>query len=304
MAVIDVEKAKSSIGINIIETPVRKALHRRYGNATAFYKCEHIQVTGAFKIRGALNAIASLGVHRSVVTAASTGNHGVACAHAAAIYNKRCVIFLPEHTDNSRRQRIETLGAEIILYGRECGEAENEARRVASVKGWDYISPYNDPHVVAGQGTIGLELLQQIPDLTHVFVAVGGGGLISGIAHAIKRHRPDVQLIGCSPQNSNVMAESVRKGSIQTWSGDETLSASTVGGVEEGAVTFQMCQTLVDQWVDVTELEIKDALNRLEVDELLYVEGAAAVADAAALKYSKTLGSEARIVIILCGSNR
>ena len=304
MVLIDVAKARRAISENIIKTPVRRALHRRYGNTTAFYKCEHIQVTGAFKVRGALNAIASLGSDKSVITAASTGNHGVACAHAATIQNKRCVIFLPEDTEPNRRRRIEALGAEIVIHGRECSEAENEARRIAALNNWHYISPYNDPQVIAGQGTIGLELVEQIPNLTHVFVAVGGGGLISGIAQAIKNSRQNVKIIGCSPKSSNVMAESVKMGTIQPWSGEETLSASTAGGVEDGAVTFQFCQELVDDWIDVTEPEIESALSQLEADELLYVEGAAAVADAAAQKYSKSLDQDACIAIILCGSNR
>ena len=296
--------AARRIAPHLVETPLRRALVKRYGALDVVYKCEQLQVTGSFKARGALNRMLSLDAHHQHVVAASTGNHGVACAYAAQVSGHRLSVYMPGGTDASRQHRIQALGATVRLVGKDCVDAEIAARQEMKAGRGVYISPYNDLSVVTGQGTLGLEVVRQYPDVTHVYIAVGGGGLISGMASAIKQLNPSVTIVGCSPSNSNVMHASVAAGRILAWDGETTLSKSTAGGVEPGAITFSLCATLVDEWVDVTEAEIQSAMDGLLRDELLYVEGAAAVADAALHKHAAGLPPTAKPLVILCGANR
>jgi threonine dehydratase len=268
------------------------------------YKCEHVQVSGAFKVRGALNHTLSLPDSERRVIAASTGNHGVAVAYAAQCTQREAVIFMPSGTSPQRQARIERLGATVHLAGADCVDAERAARKAMNEGRGTYISPYNDPVVIEGQATLGLELFEQDPDITHVVIAVGGGGLISGMGAVLKALNPSIQIIGASPLNSNVMALSVRSGQVQPWSGLDTLSASTAGGLEEPSVTLPICREVVDRWIDVSEAQIQASIDRLQADELIHIEGAAAVADAATPQVAAEAQDNARIAVLLCGANR
>jgi threonine dehydratase len=172
------------------------------------------------------------------------------------------------------------------------------ARQVAGESGRVYISPYNDADVMAGQGTIGVELLRQFPDVRSVFVAVGGGGLIGGIGAYLKSVRPEVEIVGCWPENSPVMHECMRAGHVVEVAERPTLSESTAGGLEPGTVTLDVCRRVIDRAVFVTEDEIRDAMRLLLRTEHWVVEGAAGVAVAA---FRKAGGPNAAIV--LCGRN-
>jgi threonine dehydratase len=165
-----------------------------------------------------------------------------------------------------------------------------------------YISPYNDPRVVGGQGTIGIELEQRLDRIDAVFASLGGGGLICGIAGYLKSGYPDIQMIGCSPQNSQVMIQSVKAGEILALPSLPTLSDGTAGGVEAGAITFDLCQMLVDDYVTVTEEEIKDSLRQFMETHHMLVEGAAAVAVSSYLKTRERFVGK-NVVIIVCGGN-
>ena len=296
--------ARDRISRHLVITPLRPALIRDYEGLEVRYKCEQVQVTGSFKVRGALNRSISLPTELNHIIAASTGNHGVACAYAAKVVGKRATIFMPGGTDEARIQRIAALGARVRVVGSDCVDAEVAARQAMDDGEGFYISPYNDLKVIAGQGTLGLELCTQWPAMTHLFIAVGGGGLIAGVASAIKHFLPHVKVIGCSPSNSNVMHASVKAGKILEWSGANTISKSTAGGLEEGTVTFQLCRDIVDDWIDVTEADIQDSMDCLLEQELLYVEGAAAVAEAAVTKYAPRLPKDSKVVVVLCGANR
>lgn len=296
--------AQERIAPFIIRTPLRPAMFGSFSGKQVLYKCEHVQVSGAFKVRGALNHTLSLPRDQRRVIAASTGNHGVAVAYAAKCTQREASIFMPSTTSTARRSRIERLGATVHLVGKDCVEAERAARHEMSLGQGTYISPYNDPIVIEGQATLGLEILQQDSEVTHVIIAVGGGGLISGMGAVLKQLNPRIQIIGASPENSNVMSRSVESGVVETWSGLDTLSASTAGGLEEPSVTLPICEKVVDQWIDVPEAEIAQSMDRLLEDELMYIEGAAAVADAAARTVAAQSKEGARIVVLLCGANR
>merc|ERR1719242_547726 len=147
-----------------------------------------------------------------------------------------------------KREKLLSLGADLVYHGTDCELTELEGRRLARESGdlMEFISPYNDLEVIAGQGTLGVEILEQLPNLDYLFISVGGGGLISGVAAYVKTVRPEVVIVGCQPAASPVMSESVGAGKIVEWPSTDTLSDATAGGVETGAVTFPLCVTLVD----------------------------------------------------------
>lgn len=267
-------------------------------------KLEHLQITGSFKLRGAFNKILTLSedeAQAGVVTA-SSGNHGMATAYALKACGKRGAIYLPETVAKTKLDALRRLGADPRLVGLESGDAELAARQAAEREGKVYVSPYNDPQVIAGQGTLGVELLADWPDLEAVFVSVGGGGLISGIGSFLKTERPAIRIIGCLPENSPVMYESVRAGRIVQCPNLPTLSDGTAGSVEEGSITFDLCRQVVDEFILVSEEEIALAMRRLIVEQRMVVEGSAAVAVAALLKSGRRFSGK-KTAIVLCGGN-
>ena len=272
--------------------------------AEVYFKCENLQQTGSFKARGALNKILSLSPEerqRGIVTA-STGNHGAACAYAMQQVDARGIVFVPESSAETKIANIRRLGAEIRTFGTDSLEAELEARAYADTNDMTFVPPYNDPFVIGGQGTIALELLEQLPQLDAIFVSVGGGGLIGGIASYLKATKPETRIIGCSPQNSQVMAQSVQAGQLLDLPSLPTLSDGTAGGVEADSITFPLCRDFVDTYISVTEKEIADSLRTFMGAQHMLIEGAAAVAIAAFLKEAKLYKGK-RVVILLCGAN-
>jgi len=273
--------------------------------AAVWLKCESLQHTGSFKLRGALNKVLSLppdALARGVVTA-STGNHGRGVAHALSVVGARGTIYLPTTALAGKVAALRRYPSVALeLHGEESGATEIFARRTAEARGQVYISPYNDLDVIAGQGTIGLELDRQCPALDAVFIAVGGGGLISGIAAALRARRPGVRVIGCWPEHSPALHASLQAGRIVDVPEQPTLSDATAGGMEPGAITFELARELVDESVLVSEDEIADALRLVVAEHHLVVEGAAAVAVAA---YRKTAARHAgkSVAIVLCGGN-
>ena len=278
--------------------------YSQLSGAGVAFKCENLQHTGSFKARGAMNKLLSLSEkerRRGIVTA-STGNHGAACAFAMQQVGARGIVFVPETAEETKLAAIRRLGAEVRTVGTDSVEAEIFARAYAAEKGQTYISPYNDPFIVGGQGTIAMELLEQQPELDAVFVSVGGGGLIGGIAAYIKSVRPGVQVYGCSAQNSQVMALSVAAGELLDLHSLPTLSDGTAGGVEAGSITFPLCRDFVDHYISVTEEEIADSLRVFMGAQHMLIEGAAAVAIAAFLKTADQLQGD-NVAILLCGAN-
>lgn len=278
--------------------------YSQLSGAEVYFKCENLQHTGSFKARGALNkvlALSDIERQRGVVTA-STGNHGAAVAFALSKLNARGIVFVPDGAASSKIDAIQRLGAELRFWGSDSVEAEIHARSYAAEHEQVFISPYNDPLIIGGQGTIGLELEQQQENIDAVLVSVGGGGLISGIAGFLKRHRPNIEVIGCSPENSQVMIQSIIQGAILDLPSLPTLSDGTAGGIEQDAITFPLCQQYVDDYETVTEEEIAGSLRQFISWHHMLIEGSAAVPIAALLKRHNQLAGK-RVVIVLCGAN-
>ena len=296
--------AERLIRPHIRETPVvhSLALSESTG-AEVWLKCENLQVTGSFKARGAVHRLLALpdAERRRGVIAASSGNHGVGVAYAGQALGIPVTVYVPDFVSPAKAAAMRRLGATVEISGTDGLDTELEARRVAESDGRCYVSPYNDLAVVAGQGTVGVELRRQVDGIGTVVVAVGGGGLIGGIAALLKRHAPNVKMIGAQPANSRVMMESVRVGRVVEIPSEPTLSDGTAGGIEADTVTFPLCQALVDEWIEVSEEEIAAGMRHaIEVEHLL-VEGSAAVA-VAALSKSRGLPS-GRVIVVLCGGN-
>jgi threonine dehydratase len=211
-------------------------------------------------------------------------------------------VFVPEGASSAKVAAMRASGADVRVHGTDGLDAELAARRVASASGMPYVSPYNDLAVVAGQGTIGVELRAQGPRLDAVVIAVGGGGLISGVGADLKTHWPGVEVIGAVPSNSPVMAASIRAGHVVEFVSLPTLSDGTAGGIERDAMTFAFCRALVDTWVEVPESEIAAALHHCVVREHVLVEGAAAVAVAGLWRRADVLHGK-RVGVVLCGAN-
>lgn len=269
-----------------------------------FFKLENLQQTGSFKLRGASNKILSLepGQAAQGVIAASNGNHGLGIAAAAKRAGIDAEVYVSSHVSPAKVQRIEEYGARIQRAGTDPLEAEVAARAAASAQGKVFISPYNDAQVMAGQGTIAVELLRQLPEFDALFVAVGGGGLIGGIGAYIKCVSPQTKVVGCWPENSPVLFESIKAGRILDVPEEPTLSESTAGGLEPGSVTLDICSRVIDRSVLISEDEILDAMRRVRAIKGWVIEGAAAVAVAAFLKNARIYRGK-RVAVVICGGN-
>ena len=301
----EVLRAETHIRPHIRETLLDYSPYlSRLGNASVYCKLENLQYTGSFKTRGAMNKILSLShdeLERGIV-AASTGNHGAAVAYSLQKLGKSGIFFVPETASPAKIKSMELLGAEVRYFGDDSAVAEMHARAFAEEHGMTFISPYNDPQIVAGQGTIGVELERQLERVDAVFVALGGGGLISGLGGYLKSVRPETTIVGCSPENSRVMMESVRAGEILDLPSLPTLSDGTAGGIEPGAITFELCRAFVDEYVTVTEEEIAESLRLFVQVQHILIEGAAAVAVASYLKLRERFAGQ-QVAIVICGGN-
>jgi threonine dehydratase len=293
-----ISRAERRIRDWIIETPL---LASPIG---PHLKLENLQLTGSFKARGAFSRLLVLSDAERAggVIAASTGNHGAAVAFAATRLGVAGRIVVPANADPGKVEAIRALGGAVEVHGDDSAVAEAYARRLAEREGLPYISPYNDPDVVAGQGTVGIELHRQLPAIDAVFIALGGGGLLAGVAAWLKSVRPAVRVIGCSPENSAVMIESVQAGRIVEREAKPTLSDGTAGGIEAGAITFELVRSLADEYLTVTEDEIRGAMRLVHETHGLAVEGAAGVAVAGYLRQAERWRGHAAVAI-LCGGN-
>ena len=269
-----------------------------------FLKLENLQHTGSFKVRGAMNALLALNQKqqmRGVVTA-SSGNHGIAIAFGLDRLHLKGRIFVPENVSSAKVAAIKSFGGEVHYYGEDSAFTEEFARTYADQNEMVYISPYNDVRVIGGQGTIGVEMSRQLDRVDVVLAAVGGGGLISGIASYLKAVFGEVTVIGCSPEHSPAMQQSIQQGHIVTLDSLPTLSDGTAGGLESEAITFPLCQQLVADYILVSEEEIRQALRLFIETHHMLIEGAAAVALAALLKNANQFQGKT-VAVVLCGAN-
>lgn len=297
--------AEARIRPHVLETPLERSHYlSQASGAEVYLKLEHLQHTGSFKLRGATNKLLSLSpeqLKRGVI-AASTGNHGMAVSYAARKLGAQATIYMKEGALPEKVELIRSYGGDTVFYGQNPVHAENKAREVSRQSGQVFISPYNDQQVVAGQGTLGAEMARQVPGLDAVFISVGGGGLISGIGSYLKLVNNKTKIVGCWPENSPVMYQCMTAGRIIDVPEEETISDSTAGGVEEGAITLELCRRVIDECVLVSEADIAAALKLLLEKERWLVEGAAALPVAAWLRQAKNCRGK-KVAILLCGRN-
>jgi len=301
----EVEEADRRIRPHVLVTPVEHSIYlSRLIGGTVYLKLDLQQTTGSFKFRGASSAITALSeeeLDRGVVTA-STGNYALAVGEAMKNRGRVPTIYVGHNTPQSRIDLIRDHGLDVILDGKDGGEAEAKARAVAEEEGKIYVSPYNDARVVGGQGTCGLEIAHQVPDVDTVIAACGGGGLISGSAGYLKSYNAGIEAIAVSPENSPVMCESVRQGRMLEMETLPTLADTCAGGMDLDTITFELCQRYVDEMALVSEAEIEDAIRLLFEQHRLVTEGSAALSVAYLVKHAERFRGRT-VVPIVCGKN-
>jgi threonine dehydratase len=267
-----------------------------------FLKLENTQLTHSFKIRGALNAVLSLNDEerqRGIVTA-SSGNHAQGVAYAAHLTGTQAQVLMPKHTPQKKVRGVQRWGAEAVLWGDNYDETETEALRRARDEGLHYVSAYNDRFVMAGAGTIGIEIVRQMPDVERVLVCVSGGGLIGGVATAIKHLRPQAQVIGVGAQSAPAMYNRFHGTDYaEQW---ETLAEALSGDIEEGAITVPIVMNHVDNIVLVSEEQIATAMRWLVEVQGWLVEGGGAVGVAAVL-HDVVPRNNKKTAIVVSGGN-
>lgn len=269
-----------------------------------YLKMESEQVTGSFKARGSLNKLKWIQEQNEegLPVTASTGNHGLGFARACDLLGIRGRVFLPRNAVSSKVDAIKNYDVDIAFHGDDPFATETFVRQSARENGWIYVSPYNDLQVLAGQGTIGMEILEQLPHPDNILATVGGGGLISGIGTYVRNYTPDVKIIGCQPANSPEMSMSVEAGEYRETAFRETLSDGSAGGFEADSITFDLCKKLVDDFILVSEDEIAGSIRSMVKYHHKIIEGSAAAAIASLLKRSSQFNGRTTVVII-CGAN-
>ena len=301
----DIVRAENIVSKHIITTPVvhSKTLSAAIGEQI-YLKLENQQITGSFKIRGAINAISNLNPaqKKAGVVALSTGNHGRGLAFAANLMNIRCIICMSKLVPHNKVEGIKALGAEVRLIGENQDEAQMEADRLSSKEGMTYVSPFDNIDVIAGQGTLGLEIHRQIPELNFAFVPLSGGGLISGVAKALKGLNRNLKVIGVSMDRGAAMYEAQKAGKPIFVKEEESLADALTGGIGlDNKYTFELTKQLVDEIVLVSEKEIADGIHHAYWHESQIVEGAGAVAIASLL--NKKFKPNGASVALMCGRN-
>jgi threonine dehydratase len=276
-------------------------------DAAAYLKAESLQPIGSFKLRGASNAVAQLSEaqRRRGVISYSSGNHGQGVAYAARAFGVRAIIVMPANAPEIKRRATAARGAEIVTVGPASSERRERAEALAAEHGYAVIPPYDDAAIIAGQGTCGLEILADCPEVDLVLAPVGGGGLLSGVAAAIRQQRPECHVIGVEPELAGDAAASLRQGAIVEYSAQET-SRTIADGLRTqslGTRNFAHIQRYVERIVTVTEQEIEQAMRRIAWDARLIAEPSGAVATAALLFHRQELPPHRCAVAIISGGN-
>jgi len=302
----DIYLARQRIAGLARRTPlVRSAGLSERAGAAVYLKLESLQETGSFKIRGAANKLLSLTAEERArgVVAVSSGNHGRAVAYVAQQIGVRAVICVSERVPAGKVEAIRRLGAEVVVHGASYDEAEAHSLLLQAERGLTRVDPFDDPAVIAGQGTIGLELLEDLPQVDAVVVPLSGGGLIAGIAIALKAAQAAIRVIGASMERAPVMVYSLRAGRPVELPEEDTLADALMGGIGlDNRYTFRLVQQTVDETLLVSEEEIAGAMAFALEQERLVVEGGGAVA-LAALLYGKVTQPGRTIAVVLSGAN-
>jgi len=286
----------------LIQFPLCDADPRRL-----FLKAENQQPIGAFKLRGAYNKIASLSAEdrkRGVITY-SSGNHAQGVAYAARALGAKAVIVMPENAPSIKREATKALGAEIVFVGPGSMERQMKAEELAAQSGYIMVPPYNDEHIIAGQGTMGLEILEDLPEVEMVLAPVGGGGMISGVAAAIKLSKPSVKVIGVEPELAGDAQASLRAGKIVQFPAND-VSRTIADGLRTqsvGAINFDHIRKYVDDIITVSEEDIRRAMRYLSDNPATLAEPSGAVAAAGFIFHGDQLPKAKLAVAIISGGN-
>jgi threonine dehydratase len=300
----DVAAARERIADVARHTPVLPSatLSDRLG-ATVGLKAENLQRTGSFKVRGATNKLSALGAAcASGVVAGSAGNHAQALAHAARARGVPCEVFMPEAAPLSKVEGAEALGAKVIVGGDSVVDCLAAAKARAEAAGMTIVHPFDDPDIIAGQGTLGLDLLEDVPDLAKVVVPVGGGGLAAGVAIAVKSARPDVEVVGVQVESCAAFADALRGGEVRDTPRPLTI-ADGIAVKKPGRITLPLVREWVDDVVTVSEEDVAEAIVVLMERAKQVVEGAGAVGVAALLVGRTEPAPDGTTVAILSGGN-
>ncbi len=305
---IDIKKealeAEKRIREHIRETHVEYSpFLSQSGDCNVYLKLENLQLSGSFKLRGVMNKLLSLAKKEREIglVTASSGNHGAAFAYALKKLRLKGTIFMPSISNQAKIEGLRYYDAELKFHGTDCVEAEVFARNTAGKNHLQYIPPYNDLKIIGGQATIGIELRRQIENINTVLVPVGGGGLISGIAGYLKSIDKNIEIIGCQPENSAVMYESIKAGRIVEMESNPTLSDASAGGIEKGAITLDICIKYVDDFILVTEEEIKEGIKLFIEKHNMLIEGTAVLPAVSFLKTIEKFKNK-NVVLILSGA--
>lgn len=300
----EIKQAAERLKGIIVPTPVRYSYtFSDFFHSKVFLKAENLQKTGSFKIRGAYHKLSQMGEgeRKKGIIAASAGNHAQGVALAAGILGIRARVVMPEKAPISKVMATERYGARVILGGKHYGESQEISREIAREEGLTLVHPFDDPLIIAGQGTLGLEILKEVKEAQAVIVPVGGGGLISGIAAAVKGLCPGVEIIGVQSENCAAACQSFGMGKVISLDRGPTI-ADGIAVEKPGELTFQHIQGLVDRMVTVQEDDIARAVLMLLERTKLMVEGAGAVGIAALLDPGLDLAGK-RVVVVLSGGN-
>jgi threonine dehydratase len=299
----DIEKAAARIAGVVRRTPLIDASWGR-PESPLWLKAESLQLVGAFKARGATNAIASLSDEeraRGVITH-SSGNHAQAVARAARDAGVAATIVMPRQSPAIKREATAALGADVVLV--DISERASAVERLRSESGAVFISPFDDARIIAGQGTVGLEIVEDLPDVASVLVPVSGGGLISGIAAAVKGRSPHTRVVGVEPELAADLAEGFSRGERVVWDTDRTgrtmADGLRVTGV--GELNWQHIRALVDDVITVTEEQIADAVRRIVLDSKLVAEPSGAVAAAGYLAHPEVCAAGPAVAVVSGGN--
>jgi threonine dehydratase len=300
----NIKEARKAIAPFIKCTPlVQSQFLTTFCGCPLFLKLENLQITSSFKPRGVFNKLLHLSEeeqNRGIITA-SAGNHGQAVAYAAEKLGFYARVVVPIHTPKVKIDGIKKYGADLVLFGENYDEAERKAKKLAREDGCAYISPYNDELIIAGHGTIGLEILESLPDVDVVMVPLGGGGLLSGISVTVKSIRPEVQVIGVQSKSSPVMYESLKSGKIvAVKKAGDSVAEGLSGNV--GPITFGIVQKYVERVLLVEEESLRQAVYMLWVHDKQVVEGSGAAAVAPVIE-NKPLFKGKRVVSVVTGGN-
>jgi len=301
----DIKQAAARISGKVRRTPLLRGdkLDSLWG-AEVYFKPENLQLTGSFKIRGATNKILSLTDEERArgIIASSSGNHAQGVAYAARTLGIKATLVLPENAPRSKVEGCKNLGAEVILHGFGSIERYNKLYEIQAEKGYTLVHSYNDPDLIAGQGTAGLEIMEDLPDVDTVEVPLGGGGLLAGVAAAVKETRPGVRVVGVEPANIQRYAESRKAGRPVKVEMGPTLADGLMITVT-GENNYPLIEKYVDEIVPASDDFIRKALMEIVFKAKLLVEPSAAVGVAAALQGSFKVKPGEKICYFLSGGN-